>query len=544
MRHAVHRGTVDVCLLIDLGRAIGLGLDHAMPIQPAANTDELMERLAEAEHQTWTTERELRETLSSTSFRLGRTLVLAAKRPGKLLRLPAELWRLCRGRDQPTERADSMRTGPERLLAFYRSFPRQRGHPLIAVVGSRRTVRALGRSFDVVPMWPHDAELIAHAVTPDLVLLESGASMPGEAWSALGTPAEAGLGAHLAQVIQGLQNRAVPTVFWWTTPVDVTGDLSVLIKQSDWIAADTSVPGVPDAAPLSLGVDLGEVEPVRLAERDSDARPLIHLGGYEPDPRTGAANCLVEAAIAAGAQILRDPSHLGVRERTLGPDDLRLHYRRASWTTPTTRDLSHRCLAMLASGVPVLVQERPDDFRRIVEWVPPSMDIPAAVDAARQRIGTPEGMAEILRTLHQCGTTRQRFRRALEHFGIEVEPSGEDTIGVMVDVDSTTDGLVAAIAHQSVRPVEIVVPDHHARQRLDPDLQETGIPVRLIADAEATRHAVWSGRPWSPDYLHTMLVAAQISNTDRFLDEDGLVLTGSMGLDKALPWWIGEARVA
>ena len=515
-----------------------------MTIQSDPATDDLLDQLDEAEHRAWKMERELRETRASTSFRLGRSIVSAAKRPRRILRLPAELWRLYRSREQPANAVDQAVAGPERLLTFYRSLPERRGGPLIALVGCRRTVQALGGSFDVVPLLPHDAKQIASTVTPDFALLESGASMPGEAWSGLGTTADAGLGEFLAEVMRAFQSRSVPVVFWWTTPVDATPDISALIKQCDSFASDLSVPGVPEAAPLSLGVSLSEVEPARVAERDDAGRPLLHLGGYEPDPATSPANWLVEAAMAAGAEVLREPSFLHAGNGILRRNDMRLRYSRAAWTTPTTAVPSHRCLAMLGSGVPLLVQESPRDFGRIVERVPRRTDIADAVGAARKRSGTPEGMAEILRTIHQYGTSRQRFRVFLDRFGIRVERFDEERIGVSVEADSNAGSVVAAIAGQSIRPVEILVPNQDARRRLGPELQKTGVPVRLIGDAEAPRHAVWAGRRWHQTYLHDLLIASQVAGTDRLLNEHGIVMTGSMGEEMTLPWWISEADVA
>ena len=83
---------------------------------------------------------------------------------------------------------------PERLLwECERAAPR-RGGPLVAAVASRRTAVALGAAFDVVALLPHDAAALVAAVAPDVVVVESAAAMPGEAWATLGTPAGAALG--------------------------------------------------------------------------------------------------------------------------------------------------------------------------------------------------------------------------------------------------------------------------------------------------------------------------------------------------------------
>ena len=505
-----------------------------------------LKQLAETSRRPTEMGRGFGETLLSAMLRWWRTLAFAAKHPNTLLLLPVEFSRLYGGRGQRAG-IDGMENlveaRPDRWLTFYQPLARKRHGPWIAVIASRRIVQALRRSFDVVPLWPHDAKQLASTVAPDLVLLESGASMPGEAWSALGTAAEAGLGQLLADTIHGFQDRSVPVAFWWTTPVDVTADLSALVDQCDWFVSDMSVPGVPDAPPLSLGVDLSEVEPLYPTERSATTQPLLHLGGYERDPRTDPANRLVEAAVRARAQIMREPSHLYPSNRTLGRDDMRVRYRRASWTTPTTNDVSHRCLAMLASGVPVLVNEPPSMIRRIVDEVPLGTDLLEVVDVAQRRIGSPKGMAEILRTLHQYATTRQRFRVVFEHFGIEAERSEADVIGVSVDGDSNSDSVVAAIAEQSIRPVEVVVRNQGARGRLGDELHAAGIPVRLVAEPEAARHAVWTGKPWYKNYLHDLLVASQVAATDRLSDGKRIVMSGSTGVVGALPWWISETRV-
>lgn len=230
---------------------------------------ELREQLGEAEDRVWELEARLRETQSSTTYRLGRSLVLAAKNPRQLFRLPAQMWRLYKGRGTREDAAEYAvpSTG---LFSSYRSLVREHQGPQIGVVASRHTVRSLAAAFDVVPLWPHDAHEVANVVSPDVVLIESGATMPGEAWSALGTAIGAGLEEVLIDVIEAFGRRSVPVLFWWTTPLDRTSDLSAISSRCDFVVSDDSVPGVPAAATLCLGVDLGQLQPVRpSAKRDA-----------------------------------------------------------------------------------------------------------------------------------------------------------------------------------------------------------------------------------------------------------------------------------
>ena len=75
-------------------------------------TPELREQLAEAEDRVWALETRLRETQASTSYRLARSLVLAAKSPLNLWRLPAQLWRFHKARGT---REDVVDSAPRRL---------------------------------------------------------------------------------------------------------------------------------------------------------------------------------------------------------------------------------------------------------------------------------------------------------------------------------------------------------------------------------------------------------------------------------------------
>lgn len=497
---------------------------------------QLREQLGEAEDRVWELEVRLHETLHSTSYRLGRSLVLAAKSPRRLWRLPAQLWRLHqrRGQREDATASATRRTG---LFSSFRSLARDREGLQIGLVASRRTIRSLGTAFDVVPLWPHDANEVASAISPDVVVIESAASMPGEAWSALGTAIEAGLEETLIDLIGVFGSRSIPVLFWWTTPFDQTSDLSRISGRCDFVVADDSVPGVPEATPLSLGVDLAQLEPVRPSVRRDASAPLLHLGAYEPDPRIAPASRLVEAAVAAGARILFEPGHLHTSEETLWPRDVRSRYRAATCTTPTTARLSHRCIAMLASGVPVLVCREPTGFGKLVTHVPPTENVLDAAASAGQQMESPGAMAEILRTIHLSGTVKRRFLEGLRGLGIETARSGEEDVGVLIEACSDIEGAVDSIKAQSIRPSEILVDDADLRDRLSAKVNPD-TPVRPRVLGKSRRHVLWRDKAWSKTYLHDLLVASEVLGTDCFSDVDGLEMTGSVGTTAPKPWWI------
>ena len=374
-----------------------------------------------------------------------------------------------------------------------------------------------------------------------MVLIESGAAMPGEAWSALGTAIEPRLEELLIDVIEAFGRRSIPVLFWWTTPADRISDLSGISGRCDFVVADDSVPGVPEATPLPLGVDLGQLQPVRPLARGDASAPLLHLSAYEPDPRVAPANRLVEASVAAGAQIFYEPGHLHTPEQTLWPRDVRSRYRAATWTTPTTHRLSHRCIAMLAAGIPVLVCNQQTEFRQVVTQVSSGEDIPDAVAPARHRIERPGAMAEILRTVHVSGTTQHRFLKCIRSLGIETALPEKRGVGVLIEACSDIERAINSIKAQSILPTEILVDDAAMRDRLSCAV-DSDTPVRPPALGESPRHVLWRDKAWPKTYLHDLLVASEITGTDCFSDDDGPEMTGAVGMAVSKPWWI-EAPV-
>ena len=500
---------------------------------------ELREQLGEAEDRVWELGLRLHEALHSTSYRLGRSLVLAAKSPRDFLRLPAQLWRLYQRRGvRKDETAYTSRSSG--LFSRFRSLARERQGLQIGVVGSRHTVRSLGSAFDVIPLWPHDANEIANAISPDVVVIESGASMPGEAWSALGTAIEAGLGETLVDLIGMFERRSIPVLFWWTTPIDRTSDLSRISVRCDFVVADDSVPGVPEATPLSLGVDLAQLRPERPSARGDATAPLLHLSAYEADPRVAPAHRLVEAALAARARVLYEPGHLRTPEQTLWPRDVRSRYREATWTTPTTDRLSNRCIAMLGAGVPVLVCREPSEFGKVVVELPRDASVHEAASSARQRMESPGAMAEILRTIHRSGTMQERFFGCLRSLGIAANPPDDRGVGVLIKACSDIERAVDSIRAQTVRPTEVLVDDADLRDRLSATFN-SDIPVKPRTLGESPRHVHWRDKPWPKTHLHDLLIASEVMATDWFSDDDGPEVTGSASVETPTPWWIEAA---
>ena len=423
-----------------------------------------------------------------------------------------------------------------RLLWRYRSLARERGGPLIAAVASRRTVASLRGAFDVVPLWPHDAAAVADAIAPDVLLVESAAALPGQAWVALATAAEPGVREALLGVVRGLQARSVPVVFWWTAPAGETPRLAEVAGRCDVVASDDSVRGAPDATPLSDGVDLAGLGPPE-RWRVALGPPLLHLGGCEPDPRRGPAGRLLAAALAAGAEVLHEPGHRHGVGEILRAEDAACRYRRAAWTTPTSSGLSHRCIGMLANGVPVLTTAAPAAFREVLTVVPAHADAVEAAAAARARLAVPAVMARALRTIDAAGTTRARLSAFLTRCGVSPAAPPAGGIGVRIAPGGDLDAALAAIGRQTMPPAEILAEGAAAR-RLAATTRPLGIPVRAPERAASPRHGVWRGGAWPDTFLHDLLVASRMLGTDRISVDGEAVMDGGSGRLAPLPWWL------
>ena len=504
----------------------------------------LSERLGEAEYQAMCSESRLRFVLSNRLCRLA----LKAKFALGSLRMRGmvlnRLRQLCR-KGLPQE-ALFLQSVAFRSFSNCKTFcsellPQRQSDPMIAMVASRHVVESLETAFTVIPVLPHSAGRLADEISPDLVLIESGVFMPGEVWSPLGTLVSPDLEAVLNGLIEGFRRRSVPVVFWWTTPLDATPALATIARRCDSTVSDDSVPGVPEASPLSLGVDLDRIDPVHPADRNGASGPLLHLSCYEPDPRSVPANRLVRAALDAGAEVLFEPGHLRDSGQTLQPGTELSRYRTAGWTVPTASGLSHRCIAMLASGVPVLSSSAPDGFRQVVTEVGDGADVIEAVEYARRQIADPHAMGEIMRAVHGFGTSRRRFAPFLEELGIEPVPLHEDGIGISAGPCLNVDDIVAMIDGQSIVPTEVLVEDAEIGRRLAARLQPLGVAVRPPGSAKAPRHALWKNEPWPKSYLHDLLVASRITGSDCLSDGTGIVVRGQADdLEAPLPWWMAE----
>ena len=507
--------------------------------------EQLRDQLDEAVDQSAILARQLRETRSSTAFLCGKAIVSALNNPRTLWKLPSQLLGLYRGRG--TTRNDVVGMAPDRDAHLFSAYPAGfDSGSVIATIASRNVVATLRRVFNVIPIWPNDASYTGDEAAPDVLIIESGAAMPGEVWTTLGTGLGVGLERTLVDLIARFQRRSIPVVFWWTTPASQVPGLTEIADRCDLEVSDHSTLGAPDATPFSLGINLGQLFPIHPHDRPTGAsRPLLHLGPYDPDPHTAPSNRIVQAALAAGGDALYDPSHLHKPDDTLWPSTVKSRYGKASWTTPTavTGRLSHRSIAMLAAGVPTLVTRSTDEYVGAVTEVPSETDVLEAATDASQRASNPSYMAEILRTVHKYGTTRTQVSSLFSHLGLNARVANrEDEIGIWIDAWTDPERVVSCIAEQSVLPTEVVTDDRRLRELLRPGLDAAGIATPLPEHRKAPRHAHWGGNEtWPNTHLQDVLIAANITGAN-LLDGSEVVMTTFGNGVRQLPWWMAKTR--
>ncbi|MFF4501533.1 hypothetical protein [Streptomyces sp. NPDC001401] len=249
----------------------------------------------------------------STSLRVGRALVSAARSPGReAVRLPGELYEVWKGRrrggartagaGRPASSADTRGTGgsvrtPEtddaavvagRALLAHRalvSTPRDR--LVLAGVFTDRTAEDLAADAVVNRLLPHDGRLLVERTDPDAVVVQlSACAGDGDGvrpWALTGTGLAPDLDRRLAELLGQAQALDRTTILWQDAPVACAPGLA----QFAWDA-------VLDA---DTGVRLSRLDPAadgaeRLREaffRDSTRVRLAELARLAgaPDPLAG-----------------------------------------------------------------------------------------------------------------------------------------------------------------------------------------------------------------------------------------------------------------
>lgn len=158
---------------------------------------------------------------ASASFRIGQAFTGAARSPARgVVRLPRELYRVWRsGGATSVVTSTDARPRPmhsardeDRLIAG--------STPGLAVAGvfGPRMAEALGGLTRLVPLLPHDAEMVLDIADVDLVIVDAAAGEPGMPWAYLGVPGVPDRERALLGLVHVARDRGRPVVLAGSAP--------------------------------------------------------------------------------------------------------------------------------------------------------------------------------------------------------------------------------------------------------------------------------------------------------------------------------------
>jgi hypothetical protein len=301
------RAGAEVSALLDSGAEEDEAAAAGVPADPglAAERDRLARTLRETRLQLAMTQARLAALEQSATMELGRTLVRAARRPwSRGVQLPADLVRLWRERGGLTgpgaatlalasAQLGDLAGGGERFLSALTA--PGLGAPAAAAPGwtppglvitgvlTARACATLTPDAAVLPLLPHDADVVLESAGADLVLIEAQAMLAGSAWAYAGDPAATDRGRRLGRLIAAARALGKPVMFIRNVPAHLAPGL-------DWVAA--SCDAVSDDG---FGVQLARFNPIGLA-RSRHVNP-VYAGSRDPR-QTPAVRALLDAIAA------------------------------------------------------------------------------------------------------------------------------------------------------------------------------------------------------------------------------------------------------
>jgi hypothetical protein len=461
----------------------------------AAERDRLARALRETRLQLTMTQSRLTALEESLTMQLGQTLVRAARRPWSRGRhLPASLLRLWRERGAITgpdaatlalasAQLSDLAGGGERFLSALTApglgTPGTEtaawSPPGLVITGvlSARTCATLAPDAAVLPLLPHDADVVLESAGADLVLIEAAAMLAGSAWAYAGDPAAVDRGRRLGRLIAGARALGKPVIFIRNVPAHLAPGL-------EWVAA--SCDAVSDDG---FGVQLARFNPIGLAR----SRPGGPLYAGARDPREGpAVRALLDALTAgtvtagtvtagtvAGGTVTADAGAV----RVTGPVPWRhlpALYREHALFVTTAADQAREQLAcgarvVMAAGEPVTGAVTPAgdgwDVRLLAEQL------------AELRARPPLTLAEVqpvLREIFTAQATPTRLAALAGLAGLGDRLVAGRRIAVLARAADTAAaaGLSAGLAAQEFLPAEVVVVTEA------PDAASAGLSARAV----------------------------------------------------------------
>ncbi|MBA2314533.1 MAG: hypothetical protein H0V87_04020 [Chloroflexi bacterium] len=483
----------------------------------------------------------------STSYRLGRTIVTAARTPSRLRRLPGDLGRIWRNRGvaeraaasraaekprpkpKPAARtgsagassaatADPAETEVRRFLAHTALAMTPRRRPVIAGILRHETAGALAAGSTVSVMTPNDALLVLERVDPDVFLVETAAFAPSRPWAYGGTAAAVERDGRVMELIDRAHRQGRPAVLVrderavdaaGLQPLEARFDLVLGRSEGDAGAGEADAGGA-----WSRGVSLERFNPIG-EPPDRRSEPLF-VGRI--DPRASAARrrwtvAALGALVDQQLEIRLDPldpdgadglpPELRGAVRGVAPWDETPELYRATGVIlaePVTAGsrggvLAPRTLEQLACGARVI--SGPNDalasagLGSSVTMVEEVAAIGRLVRAAAvEGLPSDAGLRDMLRVLFQQHASPVMLARIIRALGGLSDPLAGRSVAAVAALGSESDpaAVIDSLLQQAHRPNEVVLIGTPSITAVGArPLEEAGMAVQAVDEAALDR---------------------------------------------------------
>jgi hypothetical protein len=530
-------------------------------------SDELERGLRDLQGRLKRAEAQVRMVERSTSLRVGRAMVAAARKPGSnTLRLPMALYRAARPAPPGDSAGAPSPTGPRppRAMTTKGHAPLSSGHERLfvsrrpttlapvermAIAGILRpqTAAALEPDCDLTVLTPNDARPTLERIEVDCLLVEAAASRPGHPWSGFAQLGHAERQRQLLDLVSASQAKGIPVVYWRNVAPNEALAAQDLASRCDLIMAES--PQRADEVRWTRGVQLAGLAP--LWPVDNAPSAPVYVGNWDPRaaPRHRALLSQVLSALRPlGLRIYAERladgpfpypgvlgSHvagqLGWWERLdlLSRSPVQL----ASPFCAGRTQPDDALLEQLASGAHVVAGPSAARSQSLNAALTIVEDAVRAVEAVREAMDagprTVQDTRVVLRALWSGHTVAHQLDVLGKLLGRPAGPEASPAASVLASVRSSGElpSLTAAVLGQRHHPRALVLclsQDVQADGAID-EMTAAGVQVHVTSEAPETTTwsslaaytdsplvAPWSPRDaWSPYHLTDLLIGRAAS---------------------------------
>jgi hypothetical protein len=532
-------------------------------------SDELERGLSELQGALTRAEAQARTVERSTSMRVGRAMVAAARKPGSnTLRLPLALYRAVRPAPPGRSAGVPSTAGPRlsRAMTARGQAPLSSGHERLfvsrrpttlvpaqrmAIAGVMRpqTAAALEPDCDVTVLMPNDARPGLERIEVDCLLVEAAAARPGHPWVGFAQLGHAERQRQLLDVVTASQAKGIPVVYWRNVAPREALAAQDLAARCDLVIAES--PQLPGEVQWSRGVQFARLAALWPADQVLPAP--MYVGSWDPRATPGHRALLSQVLSALRPFDLRIYAEQLADDPYPYPDALRSHVAgQLSWrerldllsrspvqlASPFCAERTQpddALLEQLASGAHVIAGPSATRSESVNAALTVVEDAGRAVEAVREAMETgPRPVQDtrtVLRVLWSGHTVAHRLDVLGQLLGRPTGPEARPAISVLAAVRSSGElpALTAAVLGQRHRPRALVLSQSQdvradgaisemtaagVHVQVTSEAPETATWARLAAYTDSPLVAPWSSQdPWLPFHLTDLLIGRATSGS-------------------------------